>query len=92
MRPVAEWFVGAGLATAPCNLFFFGDFHQHRPHTGGLMGAVAKRLFLRPAAAAPGITPRLDIHYKGMVVFVHYLKLLGVLDDIRLMDSPKLRI
>ena len=73
MRPVAEWFRGAGLAAAPGNLFFFCDLHEHRPHAGGAVGAVAKRLLLGQAAATPDITPGFDVYYKGMVIFAHQL-------------------
>ena len=92
MRPVAEWFAGAGLAAAPGNLFFFGDFHEHRPHTGGPMGAITEWLAFREAAVAPDITPRFDAHYKGMIVFVHWVKVLGLLTDTTLMGLPKLSI
>jgi len=71
MRPVAERLVGAGFATAPGNFFFFGDFHEQRPHTGGPMRAIAKWLAFRLAAAAPYITPGFDVHDKRMVVFAH---------------------
>jgi len=73
MRPVAEWFAGAGLAAAPRNLFFFGNFHEHRTHTGGAVGTIAKRLLLGLAAAAPDITARFDVHYKGTAIFVHWI-------------------
>ena len=92
MRPIAEWFIGAGFTAAPCNLFFFGNFHETWPHTGGAMGAIAKWLFLGSATATPGITPRFDVHYKGMIVFVHRLKVLTAVVDITLIGSPKLWI
>ena len=89
MRPVAEWFAGAGLATAPCNLFFFGDFYKHRPHTRGPVGTIAKWLLLGPAAAAPDISARFDVHDKRMIIFVHWFIVLGRLDEMILMGWPK---
>lgn len=71
MRPIAEWFVAADLATAPGDLFFLCDFYKHRPHACGAMGTVAKGLFFRLTAAAPRIITRLDFHNKGMIVYAH---------------------
>jgi len=57
------------------------------------MGTIAEWLLLRLAAAAPYITAGLDVHDKRMiVVFVHWFKVLGVLDETILMVFPKLSI
>lgn len=89
MRSVTEWFRGADLATTPDNFLFFLDLNKDRPHAGGAMGTVAKRLFLRLAAAAPYITSRLDNHFKRMVVSAHWLMVFTGLSVITLIGCPK---
>jgi hypothetical protein len=93
MRPVAEWFICAGLAPAPGNILFFGDFYNHWPHTGSLVGTIAKRLLLGLTAAAPGVKAGFGVHDKRMVVIAHrYKGSVLVLDDTTRMGLPKLSI
>lgn len=88
MRAITERCAAGLLTVAQCGGFGFGKSEFHGSEAGPLMGAVTKRLGLRPSAGAPPIVARLQRQDRGFPVVDHSFAHRGTLPGQTYLPNP----